>query len=53
MTDETMHPAIEEPTHVHVQRPSRRHRGLVATWPEYVLTPVRQPECAESDEAAA
>jgi hypothetical protein len=54
MTDETTRPTTsEEPSHVHVQRPSRRRRGGPPTWPEYILTPVSVEDTAESDEAAA
>src|SRR5215204_4275668 len=41
MTDETTHPrANEEPSHVHVPRPSQRRHDVAGTRPEYSWTPL-------------
>jgi hypothetical protein len=54
MTDETTHPRpTEEPSHVHVPRPSRLRRGAPGTWPEYVWTPLSLDDPEPDDEAAA
>jgi hypothetical protein len=54
MTDETTHPRpTEEPSHVHVPRPSRRRRNVAGTWPEYSWAPLSLDDPEPDDEAAA
>ena len=54
MTDETTHPRpTEEPSHVHVPRPSRLRRGAAGTRPEYIWTPLTLDDPEPGDEAAA
>jgi hypothetical protein len=54
MTDETTHPRpTEEPSHVHVPRPSRQRRSVTGTWPEYIWTPLTLDDADPDDEAAA